>query len=173
VCGECVGVAAIFGKVGVVFVLAGVLLQLVISRALNCAWLRALWRYSYLLSAHEQEMLYSMCNARQVFRIAEAANIDVHGRRGLVGVGIVDEQSFELVGQLDDSVGAVVEERFVESIGQAFDAGGSAVRDRLSHRCEGASGCAVGRSRGEKVMEGEERAVSGQRARTQWIRRIG
>lgn len=49
-------------------------------------------------------MLHSMRNARQIFQIAEAAHIDIHGRRGLVGVGIVDEQGFELIGQFDDSV---------------------------------------------------------------------
>ena len=94
-------------------------------------------------------MFYSMRNARQVFRVAEAADVDVHGRRGLVGVGIVDKQGFELVGQLDDSVGAIVQKWLVKTVGQAFDTGGSAVRDRLSHRCEGASdwiGGAVGRS---------------------------
>ena len=80
-----------------------------------------------------------MRNTRQVFHIAEAAHIDVHGRRGLVGVGIVDKQGFKLIRQLDDSVRAVIEERLVQSIGKAFDAGGSAVRDRLSHRCECAS----------------------------------
>jgi hypothetical protein len=171
--GEGIGVAAVFGKVGVVFVLARVLLQFVVSRVSNSIWLRDFRTYSYLLSAHEQKMLYSMCNARQVFRIAEAANIDIHGRRGLVCVGIVDEQGLKLVGQLYDSVGAFVEERFVQSIGQAFDAGGSAVRDRLSHHCEGASACAVGRSVRGKVVEGEERAVSSQRARTQLRCRIG
>ena len=45
-----------------------------------------------------------MRNAGQVFRVAEAAHIDVHGRRGLVSVGIVDEQGFELIGQFDNSV---------------------------------------------------------------------
>ena len=80
-----------------------------------------------------------MRNARQIFHVAEAAHVDVHGRRGLVGVGIVDKQGFELVGQLDDSVGAIVEEWLVKTNGQAFDTGGSTVRDRLSHRCECAS----------------------------------
>ena len=98
-----------------------------------------LLNFSHLLSAHEQKVLHSMRNARQILHIAEAAHVDIHGRRGLVGVGIVDEQGFELIGQLDDSVGAVVKEWLVETVGQAFDTGGSAVRDRLSHRCERAS----------------------------------
>ena len=85
-----------------------------------------------------------MRNARQIFHVAEAAHVDVHGRRGLVSVGIVNKQGFELVGQLDDSVGAVVEEWLVKTVGQAFDTGGSAVRDRLSHRCECASDWADG-----------------------------
>jgi hypothetical protein len=59
---------------------------------------------SHLLSAHEQKVLHSMRNAWQVFHVAEAAHIDVHGRRGLVGVGIVDEQRLELIGQLDNPV---------------------------------------------------------------------
>jgi hypothetical protein len=58
----------------------------------------------YLFSAHEQQVLYRMCDSRQFLDIAEAADIDVHGGRGLVGVGIVNEESLELVGQLDDSV---------------------------------------------------------------------
>jgi hypothetical protein len=58
----------------------------------------------YLFSAHEQQVLYRMRDSRQFLDIAEAADIDVHGGRGLVGVGIVDEESLELVGQLDDSV---------------------------------------------------------------------
>ena len=58
----------------------------------------------YLFSAHEQQVLYRMCYSRQFLDIAEAADIDVHGGRSLVGVGIVNEKSLELVGQLDDSV---------------------------------------------------------------------
>ena len=64
----------------------------------------------HLLSAHEQNVLYSMSNTRQIFHVAEATHVDVHGRRGLLGVGIVDEQSFELIGQPDDPVGATIEE---------------------------------------------------------------
>ena len=45
-----------------------------------------------------------MRDSRQFLDIAEAADIDVHGGRSLVGVGIVNEEGFELVGQLDDSV---------------------------------------------------------------------
>jgi hypothetical protein len=66
----------------------------------------ALWNLmqAYLLRAHEQQMLYRMRYARQILHVAEAANIDIHGRRGLVGIGIVDKQDFKLIGQFDDSV---------------------------------------------------------------------
>jgi hypothetical protein len=58
----------------------------------------------YLFSAHEQQVLYRMCYSRQFLDIAEAADIDVHGGRSLVRVGIVNEKSLELVGEFDDSV---------------------------------------------------------------------
>jgi hypothetical protein len=104
VCGESVGVAAIFGQVGVVLVLARVLCEHAISfvrsgRLASCKLME-----HYLLCTHEQQMLYRMRYSRQIFHIAEAADVDVHSRRGLVGVGIVDKQDFKLVGQLDDSV---------------------------------------------------------------------
>ena len=81
-------------------------------------------------------MLYRVSYARKVFEIAETADVDVHGSGGLVGLGIVDKQGFELVGQLDDSVGAIIEEWLLEALCQAFNASGSAVRSGFSHGCE-------------------------------------
>lgn len=88
---------------------------------------------TYLFSAHEKQMLDRMRHSWHTWVVAEAADVDVHCRRGLVGFGIVNEQNLELVGQLDDSVCAIIEQWFVEAVGEAFDARGSAVKHWFSH----------------------------------------
>jgi len=54
-------------------------------------------------------MLYSVGHSRHIGCIAESADIDVEGRRGLVRIGIVNEQSLELVGEANDPVGTIVD----------------------------------------------------------------
>jgi hypothetical protein len=64
---------------------------------------------TYLLGAHEQQVLHGVRYARHVLGVAEAPHVDVHGRAGLVRGGIVDQQHLELVRQRDDAVRAVVD----------------------------------------------------------------
>ena len=77
---------------------------------------------TYLLCTHEQQMLYRMRHARQIVRIAEATDIDVHGGRSLVGIRVMDEKCFELIAELHYSIGSVVEERLLQAICQSLDA---------------------------------------------------
>ena len=50
----------------------------------------------------------------QVIIVREISNMDVHGRRGLVGVRIVYDQSFKLVRQANNPVRAVVKVGLLE-----------------------------------------------------------
>ncbi len=54
--------------------------------------------FSYLLSAHEEEMLDSVSHSWHVVGIAKAANIDIDRCTGLVCFRVMDEESLELVG---------------------------------------------------------------------------
>jgi hypothetical protein len=67
-----------------------------------------------LLGSHEEEVLHCMGDARHVFQVAEAADIDIQGRAGLVCFGIVYQEHFKLVLQGDDSVGSIVQSRTLE-----------------------------------------------------------
>jgi hypothetical protein len=52
VCGEGTGVDAVFGKVGAVLVLVGVLLDYIVGLLRSRKWLGGCSMLSYLLSAH-------------------------------------------------------------------------------------------------------------------------
>lgn len=65
-------------------------------------------------------MLDGMRHARQVVIVAEASGIVVQSSAGLVCVGIVDYERFELVGEANDAVGAVVKRRLLQAIRNAF-----------------------------------------------------
>ena len=88
-CGEGTGVDAVFGKVGAVLVLVGVLLDYIVGLLRSRKWLGGCSMLSYLLSAHEQKMLYGVRNTRHTFNIAELAHIDVHTSNGLIGNTLV------------------------------------------------------------------------------------
>lgn len=75
---------------------------------------------NYLLSSHEQEMLYGMGHARHVICIAKAADIDIDRRTGLVRFWIMDQQSFQLVWKPDDPVSSVIEQRRLQFVGKSF-----------------------------------------------------
>ena len=47
-------------------------------------------------------------HARHLILIAEAPHIDIHGRTGLVCLGVMDYESFKLVWKADDPVGPVI-----------------------------------------------------------------
>lgn len=49
-----------------------------------------------------------MAEAAQMVRVTEVADVHIHGSAGLVGVGIMNQEDLELIGQLDNSVAAVV-----------------------------------------------------------------
>ena len=52
----------------------------------------------YLFGTHEEKMLHGMGHTWHVILITEATNIDIHSSARFVGVWIVNEESFELVG---------------------------------------------------------------------------
>lgn len=54
-------------------------------------------------------MLYSMRHTRHIPFITEIANIDVHGRTGLVSLRIVNQQRLELVWKTDDAVCSIIQ----------------------------------------------------------------
>lgn len=52
----------------------------------------------YLLRPHKEEMLNCMSHAWHVVGITEASNVDIDSSAGFVGVRIVYQKSFKLVG---------------------------------------------------------------------------
>lgn len=54
----------------------------------------------------------------KIFPIGKVSYVDIQGSGSLVGIGIVYNQSLELVGELDNPVGTVVEVWFFELGGQ-------------------------------------------------------
>ena len=65
---------------------------------------QALYMRIYLFCAHEEKMLHGMGHTWHVILVTEAADIDVYSSASFVGVRIVNEKSFELVGQSNNSV---------------------------------------------------------------------
>lgn len=61
-------------------------------------------------------MFHGVGHARHVIGIAKAADVHVDGGAGFVGVGVVDQQGFELVGESDHSIRPVVERRRLELV---------------------------------------------------------
>lgn len=54
-------------------------------------------------------ILYCVGHALKVILVAEVADIDVHNGRGLVGVGIVDQDNLQLIRQVHNPIAAVIE----------------------------------------------------------------
>jgi hypothetical protein len=63
-------------------------------------------------------VFYSMCHARHAILVAEVADIDIKGCTGLVCLGVMDEESLELIRQADDAIVAVVERGLLQVVGQ-------------------------------------------------------
>lgn len=86
---------------------------------LHC--LGRVFEYTNLLGAHEEQMLYSMSHPRGVLWIAEVSHVDIHGRTGLVGFRIVNEEDLKLVaGQNDYPVLPVIERGFFKTFCNPF-----------------------------------------------------
>lgn len=69
-------------------------------------------------------MLDGMGHARHGILITEAPDIDIHGRTGLVCLGVMDYQNLELVREADDAVGAVVQGGLLQTICDQVDLAG-------------------------------------------------
>ena len=63
-------------------------------------------------------MLDGMGKPRHVLFIAEIANVHVEGSTGLVRVRVMNQQSFKLVVELDDSVVSVIERGLLQAVCQ-------------------------------------------------------
>ena len=74
-----------------------------------------------LFGAHEQRMLDGMGKTWHVLRIAEASYVHIDSRAGFVGVCIMYQQRFELVGQLYDSILAIIKSWHFEILTQELD----------------------------------------------------
>lgn len=61
-------------------------------------------------------MLNSMRHPRHVNLVTEVPNIDVHGSTSLIGLGIVNQEGFELVGKADHAIGPIIQGRGFEVI---------------------------------------------------------
>lgn len=73
--------------------------------------------HNYFFGAHEQQVFHGVGHARHVVVIAKTADVDVDRGAGFVGVGVMDQQGFELVGQSNDPIGAVIEGGGLELVG--------------------------------------------------------
>jgi len=67
-------------------------------------------------AAPGQNPLDRMGHARHSLLVAEVAHIDIHSGARLVGLGIVNQQDLELVGQLHNPILSVVEGGGFETI---------------------------------------------------------
>lgn len=102
-------------------------------------------RATHLLSAHEEQMLDCMCHTRHILRVAEAADVDVHGCSGLVCLGIMDEQCFQVISELYNSVFSIVKQWLLERICQYLHLSTAGIQ-WFGHGCESScsnrsSGC--------------------------------
>jgi hypothetical protein len=78
-------------------------------------------------------MLDSMGKARHVLLIAEIANVHVEGSTGLVCVRVMNQQSLELIVELDDSVVSVIEGWLLQAVCQHGGWCKGWARGRLRH----------------------------------------
>lgn len=62
-----------------------------------------------------------MCHAGHIIIVREVAHVDVTGRAGFIGIGVMNKQGLQLVRESYDAVRTIVKERFLERIGQAVD----------------------------------------------------
>lgn len=62
-------------------------------------------------------MLNSVRHSWHINLVTEISDIDVHGSGSLVGLGIVNQESLELVGKADHAIGPIIQGRGLEVIG--------------------------------------------------------
>lgn len=63
-------------------------------------------------------MFDRMGHARDIGLVTEVSHIDVKGCAGLVGLGVVDQKSLELIVETDDAIVAIIEQGLLEGIGE-------------------------------------------------------
>lgn len=121
-----------------------------------------------------------MRHAWHVRLVGEIAHIDIKTCTGLVRLRIVNEQCFQLVGELDDSVGSIVEIWFLQVVRYVSDgahdcckasAGQSllsrTVRHQKSRRWAGTvghGGESAKREQGRRCQTGEKSHIEGAQA---------
>ena len=109
--------------------------------------------YTDLLRTQEEQMLDRMRHAGHVIVVGEIAHIDVDRGTGLVRVGVMHQQGFELVRQPNHPVRAIVQLGPLEIVRHAHDALGHGVVDcfRGRQRCKGpGSGSSSSKATGKK-----------------------
>lgn len=65
-------------------------------------------------------MLYSMGHTGHVIVVQEVPNLHIHGCAGLIGSGVMDQKSLELIWKADHSIRAIIEFWLFQSVGQPF-----------------------------------------------------
>jgi hypothetical protein len=58
-------------------------------------------------------MLDGVGHSRHIILVAKAPNIDIHGGTGLVCLGIMNYEGFQLIWKADDPVGPVIQRRLL------------------------------------------------------------